>query len=151
MDGGAWWAAVHGVAKSRTRLKWLSSSNTVILSWTVCVCRHTDVPVYIFLSETIWKSKKEILQLLAVVVSGRHNNKALRKHGSDSVNLTIIFPQSLPAFLFILTPEITSAVQSLMQSVWTLSQCCLEPPDRKIKQLLTFRLIYLSFFFFWDR
>ena len=24
MDGGAWWAAVHGVAKSRTRLKWLS-------------------------------------------------------------------------------------------------------------------------------
>ena len=26
-DGGAWWAAVHGVAQSRTRLKWLSSSN----------------------------------------------------------------------------------------------------------------------------
>ena len=25
MDRGAWWAAVHGVAKSRTRLKWLSS------------------------------------------------------------------------------------------------------------------------------
>ena len=23
MDGGAWWAAVHGVAKSRTRLKQL--------------------------------------------------------------------------------------------------------------------------------
>ena len=27
MDGGAWWAAVHGVAKSRTRLKRLSSSS----------------------------------------------------------------------------------------------------------------------------
>ena len=26
-DGGAWWAAVYGVAHSRTRLKWLSSSN----------------------------------------------------------------------------------------------------------------------------
>ena len=25
MDGGAWWAAVHGVARSRTRLKRLSS------------------------------------------------------------------------------------------------------------------------------
>ena len=25
-DGGAWWAAVSGVAQSRTRLKWLSSS-----------------------------------------------------------------------------------------------------------------------------
>ena len=24
MDGGVWWAAVHGVARSRTRLKWLS-------------------------------------------------------------------------------------------------------------------------------
>ena len=24
MDGGAWWAAVHGVAQSRTRLKQLS-------------------------------------------------------------------------------------------------------------------------------
>ena len=25
-DGGAWWAAVYGVAQSRTRLKWLSSN-----------------------------------------------------------------------------------------------------------------------------
>ena len=27
-DGGAWWAAVYGVAQSRTRLKWLSSSSS---------------------------------------------------------------------------------------------------------------------------
>ena len=27
MDGGAWWATVHGVTKSRTRLTWLSSSS----------------------------------------------------------------------------------------------------------------------------
>ena len=27
MDGGAWWAAVYGVARSRTRLKRLSSSS----------------------------------------------------------------------------------------------------------------------------
>ena len=27
MDGGAWWAAVHGVAQSRTQLKRLSSSS----------------------------------------------------------------------------------------------------------------------------
>ena len=26
-DGGAWWAAVYGIAQSRTRLKWLSSIN----------------------------------------------------------------------------------------------------------------------------
>ena len=28
MDGGAWWAAVHWVARSRTRLKRLSSSSS---------------------------------------------------------------------------------------------------------------------------
>ena len=26
-EGGAWWAAVYGVAQSQTRLKWLSSSS----------------------------------------------------------------------------------------------------------------------------
>ena len=27
-DGGAWWASVHGVTQSQTRLKWLSSSSS---------------------------------------------------------------------------------------------------------------------------
>ena len=27
-DGGAWWAAIYGVARSQTRLKWLSSSSS---------------------------------------------------------------------------------------------------------------------------
>ena len=44
-DGGAWWAAVYGVAQSRTRLKWLSSSSSreiILLTinkrirWRVC-------------------------------------------------------------------------------------------------------------------
>ena len=30
-DGGAWWAAVYGVAQSRTRLKWLSSSSSLCI------------------------------------------------------------------------------------------------------------------------
>ena len=34
-DGGAWWAAVYGVAQSRTRLKRLSSSK--VLAGCVCV------------------------------------------------------------------------------------------------------------------
>ena len=29
-NGGAWWAAVYGVAQSRTRLKWLSSSSSMV-------------------------------------------------------------------------------------------------------------------------
>ena len=44
-DGGAWWAAVYGVAQSRTRLKRLSSSSSSGLSTTLsslsadlCVC-----------------------------------------------------------------------------------------------------------------
>ena len=28
-DGGAWWAAIYGVAQVRTRLKWLSSSSSI--------------------------------------------------------------------------------------------------------------------------
>ena len=31
-DGGAWWAAVYGVAHSRTQLKWLSSSSSSMIS-----------------------------------------------------------------------------------------------------------------------
>ena len=29
-EGGAWWAAFYGVAQSRTRLKWLSSSSSIL-------------------------------------------------------------------------------------------------------------------------
>ena len=29
MDGGAWWAAIYGVAQSRTRLKRLNSSSSM--------------------------------------------------------------------------------------------------------------------------
>ena len=41
-DRGAWWAAVHGVAQSRTRLKWLSSSSSSIIvqwggKWMLCL------------------------------------------------------------------------------------------------------------------
>ena len=34
-DGGAWWAAIYGVAQSRTQLKWLSSSSSSIM---VIIC-----------------------------------------------------------------------------------------------------------------
>ena len=42
-DGGAWWAAVSGVAQSRTRLKWLSSSSSCVklyseCSWNILLC-----------------------------------------------------------------------------------------------------------------
>ena len=45
-DGGAWWAAVYGVTQSRTQLKWLSSSRSLlniscifsILVTRLCIC-----------------------------------------------------------------------------------------------------------------
>ena len=39
-----WWAAVYGVAQSRTQLKWLSSSS--IMSY-MCVCVYTYIYIYI--------------------------------------------------------------------------------------------------------
>ena len=54
-DGGAWWAAVCGVAQSRTRLKWLSSSSSMqlfILVWVV----HFDRLVLV---RFLWGSWRE--------------------------------------------------------------------------------------------
>ena len=38
-DGGAWWAAVYGVAQSRTRLKRLSSSS----SSAYIICKYHSI------------------------------------------------------------------------------------------------------------
>ena len=38
-DGGAWWAAVYGVAQSRTRLKRLSSSSSIFTE----LCNHYPI------------------------------------------------------------------------------------------------------------
>ena len=46
-DGRAWWAAIYGVAQSRTWLKWLSSSSSS--SW---VCRHLKTPWPFYFSST---------------------------------------------------------------------------------------------------
>ena len=46
-DGGAWWAAIYGVAQSRTPLKWLSSSSN---STSVYICNIHRHYMYIVLS-----------------------------------------------------------------------------------------------------
>ena len=35
-DGGAWWAAIYGVAQSRTRLKRLGSGSDVLHAFSIC-------------------------------------------------------------------------------------------------------------------
>ena len=46
-DGGAWWAAVHGVAQSQTRLKRLSSSSSRKKMKWIWVCHTITVRVNI--------------------------------------------------------------------------------------------------------
>ena len=41
-DGGAWWAAVYGVAQSRTRLKRLSSSSSNVYGCEICTIKKTE-------------------------------------------------------------------------------------------------------------
>ena len=51
MDWGAWWAAVYGVAKSRTRLKQLSSSSCSISK---NLTGYSLFPVFLFFDSTGW-------------------------------------------------------------------------------------------------
>ena len=37
MDRGAWWAAVHRVTKSWTRLKWLSAHTRALVNWILLI------------------------------------------------------------------------------------------------------------------
>ena len=43
MDKGAWWATVHGVTKSQTWLKWLSTQHYVWIISTVFFCRFSPL------------------------------------------------------------------------------------------------------------
>jgi len=42
-DGGAWWAAVYGIAQSRTQLKQLSSSSSQDLNFRFSLLKYTPV------------------------------------------------------------------------------------------------------------
>ena len=55
-DGGAWWASVYGVAQSRTRLKWLSSSSsTVYRDIVISVTREINKKICLNRSESsLW-------------------------------------------------------------------------------------------------
>ena len=48
-DGGAWWAAVYGVAQGQTRLKWLSSSSS-ILQFPECLYLNENISNHLLVS-----------------------------------------------------------------------------------------------------
>ena len=67
-DGGAWWAAVHGVAQSRTRLKRLSSSSNSSSSLTFRSLMHMELSsVY-----SVWECSNFILLHVPVPFSHHH-------------------------------------------------------------------------------
>ena len=60
-DGGAWWAAVYGVAQSQTRLKWLDGSSSILncLNFLFNRARTTGlttclISLHRFRSTTVW-------------------------------------------------------------------------------------------------
>ena len=61
-DGGAWWAAVYGVAQSRTRLKRLSSSSSSILCPWDFPCKNIGVVCH-FLLQGIFLTRGSNLNL----------------------------------------------------------------------------------------
>ena len=64
MDGGAWWAAIHGVARSRTRLKRLSSSSSSISEENICAAFQLLVRLWLFLNENIfWHLRNELTKI----------------------------------------------------------------------------------------
>ena len=55
-DGGAWWAAVYGVAQSQTQLKWLSSSSCLECSPALQASyhiHHSSVPPHLLLCSNV--------------------------------------------------------------------------------------------------
>ena len=64
-DGGAWWAAIYGVAQSRTWLKRLSSSSSSTYVY-VYVCIHTYTP-HMFLNQLCVDGNLSCFHVLAIV------------------------------------------------------------------------------------
>ena len=57
-DRGAWWASIYGVAQSRTRLKWLSSSSSLNVSLEPVECAFCLV----LMAKTARRSNQSILK-----------------------------------------------------------------------------------------
>ena len=71
-NGGAWWAAIYGVAQSRTRLEWLSSSNLYICVC-VCVCVYFRELNAMINMKLIFCSEHSILLINDSSINGRSN------------------------------------------------------------------------------
>ena len=73
MDGGAWWAAIYGVAQSQTQLKWLSSSSS-----SSELLKHYPLWLYSIISEHCrnikMKRLQQVLSITSLTVPWRWNH-----------------------------------------------------------------------------
>ena len=89
-DGGARWAAVYGVAQSRTRLKWLSSrSSSEILKLLITYTMHWFYRIYDHVSvPRLWKQHIFLtgkVNARCLLLTYFSNNKILKKWPSQNV------------------------------------------------------------------
>ena len=79
-DGGAWWAALYGVAQSRTRLTWLSSSSSMYGcdSWTLKRAEYWRIDSF-----ELWCWRR----LLRVPWMARRSNQSILKNISPEYSL----------------------------------------------------------------
>ena len=75
--GGAWWAAVHGVAKSRTRLKRPSSSSSKTNFWLI-IAQQTSIHINCFMAGRCHTSCHPISELHTVGEGPGETPSALR-------------------------------------------------------------------------
>ena len=69
-DGGAWWAAIYGVAQSQTRLKWLSTSSSSSLGL------KPGSPTYS--PQKLWQTTSLSLQSMDKISSTKSGEKYMR-------------------------------------------------------------------------
>ena len=79
-DGASWWAAVYGVAESRTRLKWLSISR-YIPKRTKSIIIHTKTCTRMFIAVLLaiikkWKQPNILLTRLPLYYKQQKSEKA---------------------------------------------------------------------------
>ena len=93
---GAWWAAIYGVAQSRTRLKWLSSSSSLnqwylMLSLTLeCTWMPDCVSIFIIWKSSFHKSLCSVQSLSHVWLFATSWTEACH------ISLSLTISQSLP-------------------------------------------------------
>ena len=66
MDRGVWWATVHGVAKSRARLKQLNKQKRIYITESLCCTPETNIINQLQLKNIFKKSLEEKAALLVL-------------------------------------------------------------------------------------